>query len=164
MKTIPLNENFRSNDGIVSAARRVIESNPQRLSKRMESAGAQPFDRGDMLALSFDAPTDEAQWIAERIRSLYSTEYRDKPDADPRGLAYSDFAVLLRSVRRDAEPIINALTSAEVPFVVGGMNKLFDTPEIQAVRKVFYYMAGFVPRDSELITLERLNAGSSMWL
>lgn len=158
VKPIALNENFRSSLGVVVPARQVVARNPQRLPKQMESTGAQPFQRGDILSLSFDTPATEASWIAQKINALYGTAYHDRPDATPRGLSYSDFAVLLRSVRNDAAPIRTALEQAGIPYVVTGMNGLFDTPEIQAMQQVFYYLAGFTPQNGTPATPASIRA------
>lgn len=157
VRRIPLNENFRSSKGIVLAARRVVEGNPERLLKKMESTDAQPYKRGDLLALAFKAPEDEAQWIAERIKVLHGTEYRDKASSHPRGLTFGDFAVLLRSVRHDAAPILKAFDKAGVPYIVGGMNGLFDTLEIDAIRQVFFFLADVNPSGGKPITSTALS-------
>lgn len=140
---VRLNENFRSSEGVVDSARGVVELNDERLPKRMESVNAQPFAYGDVLACMFDNPQQEAEWIVSRIQALHGAEYSDRPDDGPRGLAYSDFAILLRSVKRDAAPIVEALSAADIPFVVTGMSGLFHTPEIEAMRAAFYHMADF---------------------
>jgi DNA helicase-2/ATP-dependent DNA helicase PcrA len=51
-------------------------------------------------------------------------------------------AVLLRSVKRNGEPITRALGAAGVPFVVAGMTNLFGASEAEAARQLFYFMAG----------------------
>jgi DNA helicase II / ATP-dependent DNA helicase PcrA len=153
---VSLNENFRSSSGIVRAARLVIERNPQRLPKKMESVQAQPYQRGEILALDFHDPDQEAFWIAKKIQSLYGVPYTDKPDAQPRGLSYADFAVLLRSVRNDAGPIITALEAADIPYIVGGMNGLFSTKEIQVMCSVFYFLADFAEQPVTAQLLERI--------
>lgn len=145
VETIPLNRNFRSSRAIVEAGRQFIERLPTRLLKAMESVDAQPTTRGDVLALEFTSLEEEAEWIATRIQRLRGTQYRDKPEADPRGLTYSDMSVLLRSVRNDARPIVDALDAAGIPYIVSGMDGLFDTPEIQSVASVFAYLADFAP-------------------
>ena len=145
VKQIPLNDNFRSNRGVVAPARQLIELNKERLSKRMESTDAQPYKRGDVLAMSFQDPKVEANWIIGRIQELCGTRYVDKADQPARGLVYSDFAILLRSVRHDAQPILAALDKAGIKYVVGGMNGLFDTAEVSAMRKIFYFMADVFP-------------------
>jgi DNA helicase-2/ATP-dependent DNA helicase PcrA len=50
-------------------------------------------------------------------------------------------AVLLRSVKANAEPIAGAFTAAGIPYVVVGMTNLFGTPEAEAARQLFYFMA-----------------------
>ena len=66
--------------------------------------------------------------------------FKDSPDAEPRGLSWSDFAVLFRSVAKDAGPLVAELRRRDIPYVVKGLNRLFDSPEIQAVVGVFRYM------------------------
>ena len=146
VETVPLNENYRSSAAIVLTARQVIERNPERLPKKMESADAQPFQRGDILAMKFDSITSEAEWISSKVSKLIGTPYQDKKDSIVRGLTYSDIAILLRSVRNDAAPIVSHFEDASIPYVIGGMNGLFDTPEIQAVRKIFYFLADHTPK------------------
>ncbi|MDZ7289680.1 MAG: ATP-dependent helicase [candidate division KSB1 bacterium] len=156
VRQIALNENFRSSTGIIHAARQIIEKNPERLPKQMASTEAQSYERGNLLALSFKNPAHEAAWIAQKIKSLHGITYKDKPEAEPRGLAFSDFAILLRSVRKDAKPIIEALAAAGIPYLVGGVNELFDTPEIKAMQAVFFFLADFSPPEQSIIDAEEL--------
>ena len=135
---IPLNENFRSSEGIVKAARPFIEKNNDRLQKAMQPAGGQTYESGDIVALSFDSPEEEARHVVETAQSLRGVAFRD--DGDERGLSWSDMTVLLRSVRKNAEPITDALRAAGVPFVVSGMNNLFGTAEAEAARQLFYFI------------------------
>lgn len=158
VETIPLTTNFRSSRFVVGAARQFIEQLPGRLPKAMESADAQPATRGDILALKFDEPEIEATWIAQKIQALQGTKYLDKADSAPRGLTYSDMAVLLRSVKNDARLVVNALDAVGIPYVVDGMDGLFDTPEIEAMCTVFFYMANFAPRDGVPPSEEALSA------
>jgi DNA helicase-2/ATP-dependent DNA helicase PcrA len=139
VEQIPLEENFRSSEGVVETARAFIEQNSARLGKAMKPTGAQPYDSGDIVALSFDDPDAEARHIAETIQSLRGVAFRD--DEVERGLSWSDMAVLLRSVKANAEPITQALQAAGVPFVVTGMTNLFGTAEAEAARQLFYFIA-----------------------
>jgi len=50
-------------------------------------------------------------------------------------------AILLRSVRRDGEAIMAAMEDAGVPYVVTGMDNLFQTNEAEAARQLFYFLA-----------------------
>jgi DNA helicase-2/ATP-dependent DNA helicase PcrA len=142
VKTIPIEENYRSSNGVVEAARQLIVRNdPERLAKTMTSADNQTYERGDLLCLTFNSPDDEARWIAQKVKSMIGVPFRDAPDSKPRGLAPSDFAVLLRSVRKNGDPIVRALKDGGVPVVVVGMTGLFDTLEAQAAVALFDFMA-----------------------
>ena len=136
---IRLDENFRSSAGIVDTARVFIEQNAKRLQKAMTPAGEQVTERGDVVALAFDAPEEEAEHIAATARSLRGVAFRD--GEGERGLAWSDMAVLLRSVKRNAESILAALDAAKIPYVVTGMADLFGAKEADAARQLFYFMA-----------------------
>ena len=143
VKQIRLDDNFRSSEGVVETAREFIEQNPDRLDKKMVAAGSQASEDHDVCALKFASPEEEAAWIVETVKDLRGVAFRE--GEGQRGLTYSDMAVLLRSVRRNAEPIVTALREANIPFVVTGMNNLFESPEAHAARETFYFMAGGVP-------------------
>jgi DNA helicase II / ATP-dependent DNA helicase PcrA len=136
---VPLESNFRSSDGIVETARTFIAQNANRLAKEMQPTGAQATEDGDIVALAFASPVEEANHIAATARALRGVAFSE--DGNDRGLSWSDMAVLLRSVKANAEPIIAALRDAEIPFVVTGMASLFETEEAEAARQLFYFMA-----------------------
>lgn len=139
-RQIRLEENFRSSPGVVETARDFICQNTERLAKAMKPTAAQAYEPGDIVALAFDDPADEAQHIVSAIKSLRGVAFKEN-DTE-RGLAWSDVAILLRSVRNSAEPITRALTAACIPFVIGGMNNLFSRPEAEACRQLFYFICG----------------------
>lgn len=142
-RKIELTDNFRSAKGIVEFGRSVAEliAPSDRLDKRMEYASHQEWQRGDMLALEFGDDTDEARWIADRIEALRGVPFVDAPEADPRGLSWSDCAVLFRSVR-DADALVEEFRRRDIPYIVKGLARLFDSPEIVAVVGLFKYMNG----------------------
>lgn len=135
---ISIEENFRSSKGIVETARPFIERNTARLPKKMQPTGAQTYDPGDIVALSFNSAEDEAEYIAKTAQSLRGVAFKE--DDKERGLAWSDMAILLRSVKASAEFITTALHAANIPYVVTGMTNLFDTREVEAARQLFYFM------------------------
>lgn len=153
---IPLEENFRSSDGVVETARDFIAQNAGRLPKAMKPTAAQTYEPGDITALSFADPHAEAQYIAETCSASRGLVIRE--DDQERGISWSDMAVLLRSVRRDAEPITRALDAAGIPFVVVGMNNLFATDEAEAARQLFYLMASRPGVDASAVETAWLNA------
>ena len=133
VRTVTLDDNFRSSPGIVALGREVAARNdPDRLAKNMVAAGHQTYERGDMLALTFDSPADEAAWICDRIERLRGVPFTDSPGAQPRGLSWSDFAVLFRSVSKDAGELVDELRRRTIPYVIKGLTRLFDAPEVQA--------------------------------
>ncbi|MGX4693704.1 ATP-dependent helicase [Streptomyces sp. JNUCC 63] len=149
-KTVTLNENFRSSKAVVDLARRVAEGiDPsRRLSKSMIASGHQSYDRGDLLALSFGTPQEEAAWICDRIEWMIGLPFTDRAGAPPRGLAYSDFAVLFRSVSGDADPLVTEMRARGIRYIIKGLSRLFQTPEVQAAKTCFDYIAGTVDGDT----------------
>lgn len=146
VRQIPLGENFRSSQGVVESARRIAERNANRLPKRMESQQKQPFEHGDLLSLGFRDPQEEAQWIAQKILAMRGMPFTEKEET--RGLTWSDCAILMRSVKNSAEPIVAALRRANIPYVIKGMSGLFDTPEARAASAIFYYLNGEIVADA----------------
>lgn len=143
VRPVILADNFRSSPGVVNAARLIAEiNNPNRLPKAMEAGGHQVFERGDLLALTFVSPDEEAGWIARKILDLRGVPFHDEPDAEPRGLSWADCAILMRSVRRTGEAITRALKAAGIPYVIGGLTNLFDAAEVQAAACLFEYIVG----------------------
>ncbi len=142
VRQVVLDDNFRSSKGVVEVGRSVAERIPsdERLQKKMVAAGHQTWDRGDLLALTFDTPEAEATWIVDRIQHLRGIPFRDKPDSEPRGLSWSDCAILFRSVAKDSDAVVNELRSRNIPFIVKGLNRLFDSPEVQALVGVFRFV------------------------
>ena len=139
---VTLDDNFRSSRGVVEVGSSVAERIPDsdRLQKEMVAAGHQMWERGDLLALTFDDVDEEAAWIADRLEHLRGVPFQDDPSSDPRGLSWSDCAVLFRSVAKDSEPVVAELRRRNIPFVVKGLNRLFDSPEIEAVVGIFKFM------------------------
>lgn len=154
VRQVTLGDNFRSSRGVVELGRSIAERIPvgERLSKAMVAARHQEWQRSDLLALTFDDPDAEAVWIVDRIEHLQGVAFRDRPDSEPRGLSWSDCAVLFRSVAKDSGPVVEELRRRGIPFIVKGLNRLFDSPEIQAVVGIFR----FVVRDLDVAALKAL--------
>lgn len=138
VKSIALADNFRSSRGVVETARRLAERNANRLPKRMESQQRQPFEHGDLLCIEFTDPQSEGRWMAEKIADIRGLPFTENEET--RGLTWSDCAILLRSVKNSANPIVAALRQANIPYVIKGMSGLFDTPEVQAACAIFFYL------------------------
>ncbi|MGW3546998.1 ATP-dependent helicase [Janibacter hoylei] len=146
VRQVTLADNFRSSKGIVELGHSVALRIPmgERLDKRMVAAGHQEWERGDLLALEHEDEEAEAAWICDRMEALLGVPFVDAPGAEPRGLSWSDFAVLYRSVAKDSQPLVAELRKRDIPFVIKGLNKLFESPEITAVVGIFRYMVSEV--------------------
>ena len=140
VRQIRLEENFRSTNGVIETASQFVDRIGARLPKRMRFADAHIFDRGDVVAVSFESPDEEATYIANTIKSLYGVAFDDGDTQ--RGLSWSDMAILLRSVRHNGSVITEVLRSAGIPFVVSGLENLFETEEARAARALFHFIAG----------------------
>jgi DNA helicase-2/ATP-dependent DNA helicase PcrA len=139
--SVNLDDNFRSSPAVVSLAKSVVESLvPERLPKNMSAAGHQVFERGDLLALDFADPAEEATWICDRILELRGAAFHDTTGSPARGLSWSDMAVLFRSVSKDADPLVTELKRLGIPYIIKGLARLFDAPEIQACVRCFEYI------------------------
>jgi DNA helicase-2/ATP-dependent DNA helicase PcrA len=128
----------------------------------MRPTDAQSYEQGDIVALSFANPDQEAAYIAQTIASLRGVAIKDRTESEPermRGISWSDMAILLRSVRANAEPITDALDAADIRYVIVGMNNLFSTLEAEASRQLFYFMAGRPTIDASTLQGLWLNAG-----
>jgi DNA helicase-2/ATP-dependent DNA helicase PcrA len=138
---IKLQDNFRSTTGVVTTAIKCITRNQQRLDKVMNAAGHQKHEKGDILYNQYDTEQEENTFIANTILNLRGVGFQDSPDAEPRGLDYADMVVLLRTWKK-ARLIMAALSKAEIPFIVTGVNELFERPEAKAARAIFEYIKG----------------------
>lgn len=152
--------NFRSTEAIVNGANNFVQRTISlvRLSKEIKS-----FSDGniqDLRKLWFENREEEAEWVAQRIKSLVGTKYVEgiNPDGTERcrGLTYGDFAILLRSIHnsngdnRDRQ-FADALTQYGIPFKTSGEGGIFDRPYAVCIRESMELLreAG-VPREQAL--------------
>lgn len=134
--------NFRSTQAIVETANSFVQANLNFESLPKDISSNADGNIQDLRKLWFNNSDDEAQWIAERIESLVGTTYIEyNPDGSEksrRGLTYSDFAILLRSIRnsngenRDVR-FVNALKSRGIPVKTTGEGGIFDRPYAQCM-------------------------------
>jgi len=144
---IKLEDNFRSSKGIIDSAIKCITNNTIRLPKVMKASGHQNFKVNDIIYNQYDNRYDENKFIVDSIKKLRGISFLDKTDSEPRGLDYSDFAILIRTWKK-AHQIIEVLTEADIPFIVGGVNELFQRPEIKASQAIFQFLADIIEEDS----------------
>jgi DNA helicase-2/ATP-dependent DNA helicase PcrA len=133
--TASLEDNRRSRPEIIRAANAFAKTIPDRLPKRMR-AKRDP-GRNELVAWSAETENDEADRVAETIYRLHRIGYR-----------WRDIAVLYRSVRTSAPPLIDALRARDIPFSCVGRTGLFMQPEIALFGEAFCWLADGEWKDS----------------
>lgn len=134
VETIKLETNRRSRPEIVTSANEFAQTIPDRLEKAMESQ--RPSGPIEVLPWVAETPELEAETIADHIQQLHDEGWR-----------YQDVAVLFRSVRTSAPPLVTALDQRGIPFNCGGRTGLFAHPEINHFGELFAWMSGFSWQD-----------------
>lgn len=147
---IKLEDNFRCSKGIIDVALNCITNNTKRLEKSMNARGHQDYERGDILFNQYEDIGSENQAIVDSINNLIGVEFKDKLETKSRGLDYGDMVILVRKWKK-AKPIMEALSDANIPFIVTGVNELFNRPEIQSAKAIFSYLQGEI--DSTILEL-----------
>ena len=132
-KYIVLDKDYRSTEGVVDVARRIIVNNDRRLPKTMTSGCKTKYDIGDLAYEEYSDMEDEFTFIARRIMKLHEI-----------GIPYSEIAILLRK-RKVSGKIAEVLEAHDIPFVVEGVNDLFETKECNAAKGIFDYLNGDIP-------------------
>lgn len=148
VQQVTLDDNFRSSKGIVEVARTAIFNIPEnkRLVKSMNSSGHQIFEEGDLQLEEFQDYEAEDNFIVSKINGLIGKAFKDKSDSTPRGLDYSDIAILLRAWK-PATRLSEVLKAAGIPFVVTGVSQLFETDEVKACVNIYRYLASEIGKD-----------------
>ncbi|TNF01148.1 MAG: ATP-dependent helicase [Bacteroidetes bacterium] len=142
VETVTLDDNFRSSKGVVEVAHAAIKNLPvgKRLEKQMNAAGHQQFEEGDLQLESFETQEDETAYIVRQIQNLRGKAFKDRAESEPRGLDYSDMAILLRKWKPATE-LADALREAGIPYVVTGVAQLFEQNEIEACVDIYRFIA-----------------------
>lgn len=134
VETVMLETNRRSRPLIVDSANAFAQSIPNRLPKKMFYT--RPKGSAEIVPWLAPTPVDEAETIADHIQSLHEQGWR-----------YQDIAILFRSVRTSAPPLVAALEDRNIPFNCGGRTGLFAHPEINNFGELFAWMADFSWQD-----------------
>lgn len=122
-----LDTNRRSRPAIIASANAFAQSIPNRLDKEMKpyrSAGS-----NEVVTWMAETDVEEAETIAQHIKALHE-----------QGYAYRDIAVLFRSVRTAAPPLLDACQRLGIPFACGGRTGLFLQEDVAAFGELFAWV------------------------
>jgi DNA helicase-2/ATP-dependent DNA helicase PcrA len=137
---IKLEQNYRSTSTILEAANGVIAHNTNRKEKKLWSGNGS----GKPIEVFFpDNESDEADFVAERIKGLMMKEH----------LRYDDFGVLIRtnSMTRHLE---EAFLAENIPYQVSGGTSFFQRKEI---KDVISYLRVIANPDDDVNLLRIIN-------
>jgi DNA helicase-2/ATP-dependent DNA helicase PcrA len=129
---VPLAANHRCRPEIVQFARHAVDAIPDRLEKVLESA-RKPSSDGCVEVAVGETSDGEAALIGERIVRLLKDGHQP-----------GDIAVLYRSVRTSARPLIDVLRARGIPVAVIGRTSLLARPEMALMARLFVLWAGGV--------------------
>lgn len=137
LKTFHLSKNFRCTKRIIKIAEKVIETN-KRLPKEMDWNRLD--EENNILLNQFRDENEEAKFIVEKIKNMIGKEIL-LPNNKIKKLSYGDFAILYRSVKNSAKPVIDLLQDECIKFIVrGGVSDLFEFDEALIVSKCFSFL------------------------
>lgn len=149
--SVSLFYNFRSTHCIVELANKAIRKIPakRRIPKEMEARKfcdkTEDFpetlaEPGDVQVRTFPSEEEEADWLADQILSLRGTLVEER-DGSKRGIDYSDFSILLRSVKSSGNMFLESLRRKGIPAVVKGTGGLFEFGESLLILASFCLLA-----------------------
>ena len=121
-------------------ARDFIEQVVRRLPKEMKATGAQDFEAGDIVALPFDTPEEEARLHRAR-RARRCGAWRSARARVSAGSPGPTWRCCCAACGAMAERSPTRSHAAGVPYVITGMDNLFGKPEAEAARQLFYFLA-----------------------
>jgi len=128
VKTVDLDINFRSSEGITEIAKHVINNNTYRIKKDMKSNDTQMYEKGDIITYEFENKNQEIDFIVNKIQQLIGVKYTRKEKEF--GIDYDDIVILVSSVKKIPE-LIKRLEEKNISFIVEGTRNLFSAEEIK---------------------------------
>lgn len=149
--TLELETNRRSRPRIIEAANAFAKTIAPRLDKAM--AKSRPGAEVEVVTWKATTPDEEAEQVADTIERLHQ-----------KGFAYREMAVLFRSVRTSAPPLVAKLQDRRIPFTCGGRTGLFLQPEVALLAQIHAWFVDGDWQDERFgearpVELDRLVAG-----
>lgn len=136
-----LDTNYRSTEGIVKTAEMVVLPNRHRKAKELKSSYKYPYEKGDIIAKAdFLDIKGETNFIIEAIKKLKGSIMTDK-DGQSKTISFDDIVILVHSPSKFIEfnqRLFSELEINNIPYIIEGTKRLFDTPEIRDIIALFF--------------------------
>ncbi|MEG2572319.1 MAG: UvrD-helicase domain-containing protein [Erysipelotrichaceae bacterium] len=116
VKTIILNENYRSTPCILNGANSLIKNNKNRVDKDLFTSNQ---DNGKIIHFSAMDEANEPLWISARVRAIHAS-----------GVSYREMAILYRS-NYLSRALEKAMLEANIPYKIYGGTRFYDRLEIK---------------------------------
>lgn len=129
-ETVQLARNHRSRPEIVEFAAHLVRGLDGRIEKELQAA-RERVAGGCVEFIHADTPEEEALVISRRIERLLEE-----------GIEPGHIAVLYRSVRTSARPLVEALRARRIPVSVVGKTSLLAHPEMALIARILVWWAG----------------------
>jgi len=136
VKVVKLEDNFRSLRPIIVHSSELIRCNPKSARLDKELRCKRKDWSNDLVIVHEQTAADEAKAVCDVLRSLVT-------DGTIRKL--NDVAILLRSVHSYAEPYLDALKKAKIPFRVIGDGQFFVRTDIGEIYGLFTFLEATKP-------------------
>lgn len=155
VRTYEIVENRRSQKDIVDMSNSISENFSSVQFSHMICSNEKV---GVIAKTKFENAQEEASEIADEIQRITKNG----------NISYSNFSILLRSIRTSADPLIEALKSRKIPYIIGGKVGLFKRGEAQSLAMFICWLwEGGYWQDSQnknTITGEELrNEAINLW-
>jgi DNA helicase II / ATP-dependent DNA helicase PcrA len=125
VKTIIMNQNYRSTPNILDLGNHLIKNNSLRIDKDMITDNKKGVD---VVHYHADSEFNEGVWVANEIKQLLNVESKDKSKkTEPNGIA-----VLYRA-SYISRAIEQALMREKIPYVIFGGIRFFERKEIKDI-------------------------------
>ena len=153
LKTIELKANYRSNPGILKAARNIIDQIPseERVAvKKLESK--REYASSEIRLLEFSTPEEELDFLIHQIKRQAEIIRKDPSlSAEEREKPFNNIAVLLRK-RNDILRVVDAFLRAGLPYATDGKEDIRAEKRVRQMLDVLA-LAGFNVEDATRATL-----------
>jgi DNA helicase-2/ATP-dependent DNA helicase PcrA len=148
VKIVKLEDNFRSVQPIIANTSKLIRYNPRDARMDKQLTCKRVHLTNDVAVVHERTAALEANAVATALKRLRAAGLIRRLD---------DIAILLRSVRSYAEPYLEALRIAKIPFRIIGDGQFFEREDIRDLCGLFTFISATKPWGDRLVRCPVMN-------